>query len=110
MAKRIPPTKPLDPQKSPATVTPLLPRRILQLVRRQQDTSTVDLLKGLLAQAERGDLAGVVVVGLFPAGSGKKYDSCLAGLAAANPTLAVGAVDVCHMLLRETALQEAGLD
>lgn len=72
---------------------------------------TVALLQGLLRQAIAGELAGLVVIGLLPPGKagGKKYDVNLSGLAAANTTLAVGAMDVCQMLLREAALEESGL-
>jgi hypothetical protein len=41
-----------------------------------------------------GELAGVVVVALFPAGHDRKYDVGFSGVAAENPTLAVGAVGV----------------
>lgn len=98
-----------DAAQGHGTVTPLAPRRILELIRQGPNADVVELLRGLLRQAEAGELAGIVVVGLFPAGNDRKYDLSLAGLAAANPTLAVGAMDVCHMLLREAALDDSGL-
>jgi len=108
MARRSVPPAPDAPRttRETASITPL---PLIQLVRQRQDTGTVNLLRELLAQAEAGKIAGLVVVGLFPAGSDRKYDVKVSGLAAVNTTLAVGAVDVCHMLLQEKALEESGL-
>lgn len=102
------PSPPVAGSEQGATVTQF-PRRVVELLQSRASADTVALLQGLLRQAIAGELAGLVVIGLFPPGSDKRYDFSLSGLAAANPTLAVGAVDVCQMLLREAALKEAGL-
>lgn len=73
------------------------------------DTSTIDLLKQLLREAEAGHLAGLVAVRLYPRGHAKKYGLSFSGIADQNPALAVGAMDVCHMLLREHALKDSGI-
>lgn len=83
--------------------------RNVRLLARMPDASTIDLLKGLLREAEAGNLAGLVAVPLYPRGHAKRYDLGLSGFAAENPTYAAGVVDVCHMLLREAALQDSGL-
>jgi hypothetical protein len=90
-------------------VTPL--RRVVELVRPQANADTVRLLQQLLLQAETGALAGLVAVALLSPGksNGKKYDFSRTGLAATNPTYAVGAMDVCHMLMQEAALEDSGI-
>lgn len=112
MAKRTPPAAPPAAPEQRATVTYLAPRRWLKLVKAAPEPDTVALLKALLQQAEAGELSGVVVVSLNSPSNpdGNKYDYSLGGIAFDNPTLALGALELCGGLLREFALKDAGLD
>lgn len=113
MAKRKSTAAPPTAPEQSGSVTYLAPRRWLELVKPQPNADTVALLKGLLKQAEAGELSGVVVCSLYSLHGQsrlkKKYDFSLGGVAYDNPQLAVGAMDVCHMLLKEVALKDSGL-
>ena len=82
---------------------------VLQLVKPQSDADTVNLLKTLLQEAERGKLTGLVAVTFYrPATRQRDYDLSYAGTPARSPLLAIGAMDVCQMLMRENALSDTG--
>lgn len=93
-----------------ATVTRLVPRRILELVPPQPNAEVVELLTGLLRHTEAGAITGLVSIPLYNRGhSGKKFGVSLAGRAKTNPTLAAGAMGTCQMLVQEIALKDAGI-
>ena len=85
---------------------------VLHLVRvtPQPDADTVRLLEQLLAEARQGKLVGVVAIPFYgPEQGAREFDLSYAGTPARRPTVAVGAMDVCQMLMREIALEENGL-
>lgn len=104
-------TAPATVQPPPsANVIPLVPKRFAELVRAAPSEDTIALLGELLRQADAGELTGLVIVSLHPKQrAGKAFDLSLSGTARTNTTHALAAMDVCHMLLRERALDDSGL-
>lgn len=78
--------------------------RVLRLVRSGPDLETVTLLERLLHEARSGQVRGLVAITFSFGHAARPYDLSYSGTARELPTLAVGAMDVCQMLMREVAL------
>jgi hypothetical protein len=82
----------------------------IRLATLQPDVDSRDLFAALMKRAERGEIIGAVVVPIYRRErSDQQFSVHLAGIAATNPTFAVGVNSSVGILLRELALKKAGL-
>lgn len=79
---------------------------------RAHDRRLRDLFDKLTEDAARGDLVGTIVIGIYrrrPNGSERPPALHMTGLASERPVLAVGIMATCEVLVKELALEKAGL-